>query len=118
MSGSFPEAVSAVILDLYASFSSVTILIVTSGFCFSNSLARCAQTPLAGSVVVMFHHSMVVLPEEFPPLSEPPHALRAPAAPAARPHGRGGGQESAAGQGLDRGVSPIAGIAHLPEGHR
>jgi hypothetical protein len=41
-------------------------------------LARWAHSFFAGSVVVMFHHSIVVLPELFP-LSEEPHALRAAA---------------------------------------
>lgn len=78
MSGSFPEVVSAVIFDLYASFSSVTTLTFTSGCAASKSLARWAHSFFAGWVVVMFHHSMVVLPELFP-LSEEPQALRAAA---------------------------------------
>src|SRR3954452_14065154 len=62
MSGSFPEAVSAVILDLYASFSSVTSLRLTLGFWAMNALAAFANWVFCGSVVEMFHHSTVTLP--------------------------------------------------------
>src|SRR4051812_7583418 len=75
MSGSFPEAVSAVILDLYASFSRVTSLTVTLGFWAMNALAAFANWVFAGSVVEMFHHSTVTLPFEELLLS-PPQALR------------------------------------------
>src|SRR4051812_124810 len=75
MSGSFPEDVRAVILDLYASFSRVTSLTLTLGFWAMNALAASIHCVLDGSVVEMFHHSTVTLPPEelLPP---PPQALR------------------------------------------
>ena len=76
MSGSFPEAVSAVIFDLKASFSSWTIFIFTLGLAASNLRARPAQTPFVGSVVEMFHHSIVVVPDD-PPSESPPQPLSA-----------------------------------------
>jgi hypothetical protein len=88
MSGSFPEAVSAVIFDLYDSFSSVTILIFTPVCRASNCRASPAQTPFAGLVVLMCHHSRVVVPEDPPsePPPQPPSAVipRPAAAEAAR----------------------------------
>jgi hypothetical protein len=84
-----PDAVWAVILDLYASFSVATNLILTLECAASYSLASVGHRVFPGSVVAMFHHSMVTCSVELLelPESSPPQALRSgtdrPASPAA-----------------------------------
>src|SRR5690606_25572599 len=73
MSGRSPEATSAVIFDLNASFSRAVALTVTFGFCASNSLAILGKRLCDGSVVAMFIHSIVTLPPDSES-SSPPHA--------------------------------------------
>jgi len=51
-------------------------LIFTLGFWASNFLASAAQTFFVGRVVEMFHHSIVVVPDD-PPSESPPQPLSA-----------------------------------------
>lgn len=71
-SGSLPEEVVAVSLDLNASFSNEVVLIATFGWAVVNAVAICGKSDLPGSVVAMFHHSNLTLPSADAPPPDPP----------------------------------------------